>query len=353
MARRARPVLGRRGVLPAAVAAASALLLCACDAGSVDLILPTPTPTHAARPVADTAPVGIAFAPLRGTPADAAALRHPSLAVKIDNHWDARPQIALNRTDLVYEELVEGGLTRYVAVWHSDVPDEVGPVRSVRPMDPLIAAPLGGIIAYSGGQQYFVDLMHATPLLNLVGDEDDGTYFDRADDREIPHDMVFAAAAAVAANAGLAPPPAQFAYGTADPLAAPALAATPTSRIELVFSETSSPSWEWDPTTSAWLRSQEGTPDLEASGDRIRATNVVTLRVAIEWPYEEVPLTALTGTGEAWVSAAGRTAHGTWTKADADATITLTADDGSTLRLAPGNAWIELVPNEGSAAFAP
>jgi hypothetical protein len=340
-------------VLPAAVAAASALLLCACDAGSVDLILPTPTPTHAARPVADTAPVGIAFAPLRGTPADAAALRHPSLAVKIDNHWDARPQIALNRTDLVYEELVEGGLTRYVAVWHSDVPDEVGPVRSVRPMDPLIAAPLGGIIAYSGGQQYFVDLMHATPLLNLVGDEDDGTYFDRADDREIPHDMVFAAAAAVAANAGLAPPPAQFAYGTADPLAAPALAATPTSRIELVFSETSSPSWEWDPTTSAWLRSQEGTPDLEASGDRIRATNVVTLRVAIEWPYEEVPLTALTGTGEAWVSAAGRTAHGTWTKADADATITLTADDGSTLRLAPGNAWIELVPNEGSAAFAP
>ena len=353
MARRARPVLGRRGVLPAAVAAASALLLCACDAGSVDLILPTPTPTHAARPVADTAPVGIAFAPLRGTPADAAALRHPSLAVKIDNHWDARPQIALNRTDLVYEELVEGGLTRYVAVWHSDVPDEVGPVRSVRPMDPLIAAPLGGIIAYSGGQQYFVDLMHATPLLNLVGDEDDGTYFDRADDRQIPHDMVFAAAAAVAANAGLAPPPAQFAYGTADPLAAPALAATPTSRIELVFSETSSPSWEWDPTTSAWLRSQEGTPDLEASGDRIRATNVVTLRVAIEWPYEEVPLTALTGTGEAWVSAAGRTAHGTWTKADADATITLTADDGSTLRLAPGNAWIELVPNEGSAAFAP
>ena len=351
MARRARPVLGRRGVSLAAVAA-SALLLCACDAASVDLVT-TATPTHEARPAAEAAPVGIAFAPLRGTPADAASLRHPSLAVKIDNHWDARPQIALNRTDLVYEELVEGGLTRYVAVWHSDVPDQVGPVRSVRPMDPLIAGPLGGIIAYSGGQQYFVDLMHATPLLNVVADEDDGTLFERADDRPGPHDLVLAAADVVAANAGLAPPPVQFAYGTADPLAAPSLAATPTSRIELVFSETSSPSWEWDPTTYAWLRSQDGTPDLEASGERIRATNVVTLRVAIEWPYEEVPLTALTGTGEAWVSAGGRTAHGTWTKPDAGAPITLTADDGSTLRLAPGNTWIELVPNEGSAAFAP
>ena len=84
----------------------------------------------------------------------------------------------------------------------------------------------------------------------------------------------------------------QFSYGTADPLAAPALAAAPTSRIDLVFSDTSSPSWEWDPTTSTWLRSQDGEPDLEASGERIRATNVVTLRVAIEWPFEEVPLTA-------------------------------------------------------------
>ena len=350
MARRARPVLGRRGVRLAAVAA-SALVLCACAAAPVDLI--APTPTHEARPAADAAPVGLAFAPLRGTTGDAAALRHPSLAVKIDNHWDARPQIALNRTDLVFEELVEGGLTRYLAVWHSDVPDEVGPVRSVRPMDPLIASPLGGIIAYSGGQEYFVDLMHATPLLNLVGDEDDGTYFDRADDREMPHDMVLAAAAAVAANAELAPPPVQFSYGTADPLAAPALAAAPTSRIDLVFSDTSSPSWEWVPTTSTWLRSQDGEPDLEASGERIRATNVVTLRVAIEWPFEEVPLTALTGSGEAWVSVAGRTAHGTWTKPDAAAPIALTADDGSVLRLAPGNTWIELVPNEGSATFAP
>ena len=69
MARRARPVLGRRGV-PLTAIAASALLLCACDAGSVDLILPSPTPTHEARPVAEAAPVGIAYAPLRGTPAD-------------------------------------------------------------------------------------------------------------------------------------------------------------------------------------------------------------------------------------------------------------------------------------------
>ncbi len=218
-------------------------------------------------------------------------MRHPSIAVKIDNHEEARPQIGLNRTDLVYEELVEGGLTRYVAVWHSDVPDAVGPVRSIRPMDPGIAGPLRGIIAYSGGQQYFVDLMKATGLVNIVFDEED-SLFERADDRPGPHDVILAAAEAVRENASLAPPAAQFAYGTADPLAAPALAATSTSHIELVFSEGRYPSWDWDATSFAWLRSQEGAPDLEASGERIRATNVVTMRVGIEWPYEEVPLTA-------------------------------------------------------------
>jgi len=352
MARRARLVLGWRGVLLAATAA-TALLLSGCDAASVDLVVGTPTPTSTPRPAAAVAPIAVAFAPLRGTQADAAALRHPSIAVKIDNHWDARPQIALNRADVVFEELVEGGLTRYLAVWHSDVPDVVGPVRSVRPMDPDIAGPFGGIIAYSGGQQYFVDLMHAMPIVNLVGDEDDGTLFERADDRPGPHDLVLAAAEAVARNAELPPPPVQFAYGTADPLAAPALSAAPTSRIELVFSEAGHPSWEWDPTAYAWLRSQDGVPDLEASGDRVRATNVVTLRVAVEWPYEEVPLTVLTGTGEAWVSVGGRTAHGTWSKADAGSPVVLTADDGSPLRLAPGSTWVELVPNEGSASFAP
>jgi hypothetical protein len=349
---RARPVLGWRGV-PLVAMAASALLLSGCETPSLDLIVaPTPTSTHAPRPVGQGEPVPIEFAPLRGTPADPAAMRHPSIAVKIDNHEDARPQIALNRTDLVFEELVEGGLTRYVAVWHSDVPDAVGPVRSIRPMDPGIAGPLDGIIAYSGGQQYFVDLMKATGLVNLVFDEDD-SLFERADERPGPHDLILAAAEAVRQHAELLPPSVQFAYGTADPLAAPALGAVATSHIELVFSEGRYPSWDWDPAMFAWLRSQEGRPDLEASGDRVRATNVVTMRVGIDWPYEEVPLTLMVGSGEVWVSTGGRTAHGTWSKADDGARIVLTADDGSPLRLAPGNTWIELVPNEGAAAFAP
>jgi hypothetical protein len=332
------------------VLAALLLSLTGCVTGATGV---EPEPAAAPRPApASGGAAAVAFAPLRGTMVDAAAEAHPSLAVKIDNHVDARPHVALNRADLVFEELVEGGITRYVAVWHSDVPDEVGPVRSIRPMDPDIVVPFGGLVAYSGGQEQFVAMMQDTPVVNLVFDYDDTGLFWRADERPGPHDVILAAAEAVRRHADLPAPPVQFSYGSRDPLAhAPGW--QPTSRIDAVFSDARYPTWEWEPASSTWLRWQEGSPDHEASGDRVRATNVVTLRVEIDWSLGDVPRTVLVGGGEAWVSSAGRTAHGSWSKASREAPIQLTADDGAPLRLAPGTTWIELVPTEGSVTFTP
>ncbi|MDP3209308.1 MAG: DUF3048 domain-containing protein, partial [Rhodoglobus sp.] len=132
-------------------AASVALIGCAPD-----VPMPVPTPAYTSTYVA---PEPTALAPLTGQVVAQGALTNPSIAAKIDNHEDARPQIGLNRADIVFEELVEGGITRYVAVWQSDIPDELGPIRSIRPMDPDIISPFGGIVAYAGGQERFVDMM--------------------------------------------------------------------------------------------------------------------------------------------------------------------------------------------------
>src|SRR4029453_8820662 len=113
MARPARSVPRGWGVR-LAVLGASAILLTAGGPAAVALV----TAPRPGRVAGGGERVAIACPPLRGTPADAAAMRHPSIAVKIDNHEDARPQIGLNRTDLVFEELGEGGPTRYVAGGH-------------------------------------------------------------------------------------------------------------------------------------------------------------------------------------------------------------------------------------------
>ena len=283
----------------------------------------------------------------------AGSLQNPALSVKIDNHEAARPQLALERADIVFEELVEGGLTRYVAVWQSDVPELVGPVRSIRPMDPDIVAPFGGIVAYSGGQQQFVEMMEATDVVNVVNTDDSG-FFARSDDKESPHNVYLEAAALVARKATVAPPQQQFAYSATVQESSAAVDGTPTSAINSSFSTARWPGWTWDEAGAAYLRTQEGAPDLDADGGQLRATNVLVLRVAIDDTYPDVPTTTMIGSGEAWVSAGGKSLHAVWSKADQSAPIRLVDDFGATIRLAAGNTWIELVPSDrGSVVLVP
>ncbi|TFC39731.1 DUF3048 domain-containing protein [Cryobacterium sp. TMT2-14] len=295
-----------------------------------------------------------AVAPLRGTSVPAGSLQNPALSVKIDNHEAARPQLSLERADIVFEELVEGGLTRYVAVWHSDVPELVGPVRSIRPMDPDIIAPFGGIAAYSGGQQKFIDLMDATDVVSAAFDTDDTGLFARSDDREAPHNVILQASALVARNATVPPPNQQFAYSATVQGSSAAVDGAPVAAINSTFSTARWPGWTWDAAGAAYLRSQEGAPDLDATGAQLRATNVLVLRVAIDGTYGDVPTTTMIGSGEAWVSAGGKSVHAVWSKADQTAPIRLVDDFGVTIRLAAGNTWIELVPSDrGTVVLVP
>ena len=83
----------------------------------------------------------------------------------------------------------------------------------------------------------------------------------------------------------------------------------------------------------------------------MQAVNVLTLRVNLDWSFGIVPRTVMVDSGEAFVSVAGKTIHGSWNKASQTSPIVLAPDDGTVIRLAPGNSWIELVPATGSADF--
>ncbi|QJU52535.1 DUF3048 domain-containing protein [Herbiconiux sp. KACC 21604] len=337
----------RAGGLAAVLLAAGALAGCVFDAA-----VPPPAVTPTGAFDADySEPVALVPAPLRGTLVEPGALQNPSLAAKIDNHEDARPQIGLEQADLVFEELVEGGLTRYVAVWQSDVPELIGPVRSIRPMDPDIISPLGGIVAYSGGQEQFVDMMLATPVYNAIhGEADTQETFYRIDGYDSPHDVVVKASELVAEHAQLAPPAQQFAYSADVLSSSAAVDGEPTATLSLVFSDSRFPSWQWDEASSSFLRSQEGEPDLGSTGAQLAATNVVSLLVNEVYDYdEEVPRAVLVTSGEGWASTGGKTVHLRWSKDAAASPIRLVDDAGGTIRLAPGSTWVELVPREAGS----
>jgi hypothetical protein len=88
--------------------------------------------------------------PLTGFELGGETVSGPSIAIKIDNTDAGRPQVGISSADIVFEELVEGGVTRYLAIFHSDVPDEVGPVRSGRPQDAELVPSFGGVFVFSG-----------------------------------------------------------------------------------------------------------------------------------------------------------------------------------------------------------
>jgi hypothetical protein len=342
--------VSRRRFLTVAVLAATALALSACK---VPDPMPTPSPTPSYTSSYET-PAPPVLAPLTGVVVeDPGSLAHPSLAAKIDNHEDARPQVGLEATDLVFEELVEGGLTRYVAVWHSHVPAEIGPIRSIRPMDPDIISPLGGIVAYSGGQYRFVVLMQETNVYNAIhGARDTDAVMYRTKSKSAPHNVLVKAPELIGMHADLAPPPQQFSYADAAAGATAAREGEPVGGIDLVFGAPSHPSWRWDAAAGRWLRSQNGAADLDSAGAQLSAANVIVVRVPVSTGLG-VPKTELIGGGEALVLSGGKLVHATWSKGDRLAPIRLVDDTGAVIRLAPGNSWIELVPTSGSASPVP
>jgi Protein of unknown function (DUF3048) N-terminal domain/Protein of unknown function (DUF3048) C-terminal domain len=294
--------------------------------------------------------------PLTGVPVDTVANR-PALAVKIENSVPARPQTGLNAADLVWEQVVEGGITRFVAVYHSNLPPEIGPVRSVRPMDPAIAAPLHGLLAFSGGVQTYITAAENAGLQVLSESGADG--FHRIQNRRAPHN-VYAAPQTLVAQADAAhqaSPAAQFDYPAAGEQPTAVAAGRPAANLALTMSGVSHPRWTWSAAEGRWLRAEGSAPAVEASGGRIGATNVVVLRVDVATTTARdpagnpVPETILTGRGQALVASGGHTVTATWSKPRIGDRVTLTGADGAPVTLAPGTTWVELVPN-GTGAVA-
>ena len=310
----------------------------------------TAPPTPSSTPTFTTPPP-TAIAPLRGTTVPAGSLDHASIAAKIDNLPVARPQVGLESADLVFQELVEGGLTRYVAVWQSAIPVLLGPVRSIRPMDPDIVSPLGGIICYSGGQQRFVDLMRKTSVFNAIhGQADTASTFFRTPTKVAPHNVLVRAQELLAEHSRIPAPAQQFEYSLTMASSTGVKDGTPTAVVNYSFSGISTGSWTWDAARSVFLRSQGAGPDLDSAGVQLSATNVVVIRVAVT-DDEGVPKTNLIGSGEAWISSGGGTVHATWSKSSATDPIHLVDGAGAAVRLVAGNTWIELVPTAGSVSF--
>lgn len=281
--------------------------------------------------------------PLTGEPARGGVPARPVLAVKVENLPDARPQAGLQSADIVFEEPVEGGITRFIVLFQCDQVDRVGPVRSARNADPEVLAQFGvPVLAYSGGAPNVERVVEASDLV-AINETAGGDAFERDPGRPSPHNLYTGTEAIYrVAHAGKQAPDPIFRYS--ESLQGKARRV---STIHLPFSPTyGDVYWSWNRRLGEWTRAHGDEPHVDELGDPISATNVVVQMVPAVIPSGSLtPQLDLTGSGRAYVLRDGRMIVGRWERDSLDDVTRFVTKDGQEIVLAPGRTWVELFPS--------
>ncbi len=306
-----------------------------------------------ALPPADL-PAGIA--PLTGLPLDdASAATRPAIVGKIDNTDRGRPQEALSQADIVFETEIEGGFTRLAAVWHSRTPEVLGPVRSGRTTDIGVFSSFNTpIFVWSGANRVHSALIRRYDMVNL-GAATRNEYF-RDPERPGTYDLmtdpsVLWGIAEADGSGGV--PPVHFEYRD-DTVGLPP-SAVPVTDVRIDYASVGI-DWTWDATAGGFVRTQGGTPHVDADEVPIVAANVLVAEVnrsatgMVDTAGSAVNEQVFVGAGRGYVFTDGHVVEVIWTKPSLSSVPTWTTPDGVPVALVPGQTWVELTP-PGATTF--
>jgi hypothetical protein len=325
-------------------------LLTACTGKPGDT---TPQPEQPPAPHVETPPTEqpkYAYtAPFTGLGSPVKLEQRP-IMVMINNAPAARPQSGLNQADLVYEVLAEGEMTRFLAVFHSQRPDVIGPVRSIRQYFIEIGVGLDAVLVHAGGSPEALATLARSDYSHL--DEiPNGRYFWRETFRNPPHnlytkpDLIEQAIRDKGMRTNSDLPRMSFL-----PADAEITGGEPASQIDITFHRLNKAAFQYDKEKKKYLRLTDGKPHLDlTTGEQLSATNVLVIaarhRVLDKEGRRQVDVV---GPGDGYLFEQGMARKIKWKRqggiirAYEDAAMT------KELPLLPGNTWVEIVPNAPS-----
>ncbi|MEA2434402.1 MAG: hypothetical protein QOG54_1859 [Actinomycetota bacterium] len=313
-------------------------------------------------PIKDAVDPPPATCPLSGVePHNEALLDRPAVAVKVENASVAYPLSGLDEAEVVFEELVEGGVTRFMAIYHCTDSDKAGPVRSARAVDPAIVTPITRILSYSGQNAPVLQALEAADIVRIDEDTAQGAL------ERIPREGLSSEHTLYAHTKELRkigqkqfedpPPDDLFGFGDVQDGAKPA------ASINIEFNASNTVRYDWS--GDGWDRFQGDEPFMMESGDQVHVENVLieehtvnlskTIVDVVGNPSLEIANE--TGSGRAVLFRDGKAIKGTWTRDDIESPAVFETKDGDRFVFAPGSIWIELVPDDqgevkGSFSFA-
>jgi len=346
MSRRRRMAL-RVGLPAVAVVVAFTISLVAALSSSAAPASPSARPTIPPHP--RPAPTRVVstqlYSPFTGEPVRALK---PVLAVKIDNIVTARPQTGLQSADIIYVEPVEGGLTRFMAVFSSRVPTTVGPVRSARESDLYLLPQFGRpAFAWSGATPHLVPFIERAHIADLYALQVNGYY--RISSRVAPENL-YANARTLLSEA----PKASKARDIGFRFGAQPAGGRATGSYSVKY-PAASYTFRWSAKAKRWLTWIDGAPATATEGGQLGGATVIIQYVYIgESRFEEYgglpPLARSIGSGTAVILRNGRAYSVHWSRPTLNSGTTYTLPGGKRMTFAPGQVWVVLAP-ESPASY--
>lgn len=301
---------------------------------------PTPTPTPTPDPKC----------PLTGSDAPSVALaERPAVAVKVENNSVAYPLSGLDDAEIVFEELVEGGITRFMAIYHCTDAAKVGPVRSSRVIDPDIMIPITRILGAAGGNDIVLEALDRAKIV-LLDEDTSGQAMRRIPRAGISLEHTLYANTKALRKLGSKrfdeAPRVGFEFG---PLEGNAKRAR---EITASFAGRATVSYRWR--KGKWLRFDDGSPLMAEDGKQIAVDNVVieqhTVRnsrtIVDVAGNPSIEIADETGRGPAVLLRGGKSIKGSWIRAKAKGPVRFVTKAGEPMVFAPGTIWVELLPDK-------
>ncbi|MGE5633214.1 MAG: DUF3048 domain-containing protein [Caulobacteraceae bacterium] len=285
--------------------------------------------------------------PITGLPVqDAEDLKLRPIAVMIDNEHNARPQSGLLEAEIVYEIPVEGNITRYMAIYHHNQSEKIGPVRSARPYFIDKALEFNAVYVHCGGSpQALQDLVKLQ--VDTLNDLKGSPCFWRSNDRKMPHNLYTSTKLmreVMSKNKfenKSAPEYFKFSQEFMD------LDGKRTGSISMNYSKNYKVGYEYDGKEKIYYRTINDTrlKDKE-SGKEISTTNIIiektTAKVLDKVGRLEVNNL---GTNRGYYLTGGKLIEIEWSKEDRSSRTVYKDLKGNEILLNKGVTWIQVVPD--------
>ena len=276
-------------------------------------------------------------------------------AVMLDNHDDARPQAQISKADIIYEYRVEGEFTRYMALFQSNFPENVGPVRSARPYFVQTAKEYNAIYAHWGGSVAGLEEVKKRNVVDLDGIALEGIVFHRNKNvgKRAPHNGYislpelekYLVEKGVDVNDNTAS--LNFYDKEAN------IEGLDVGEITLNFNNRYKTNFIYDEATGKYKYIRQGQPVIdEATGQEFDTDNLVVLfqKGVVAGPKGTLKMANI-GTGQGLLLQKGKLAPINWEKENEDARTILKYPDETEVKFYPGRTFFSIVDKEKDAVY--